>query len=202
LGRARIVNDEEILRRARGVFREGGHAASTREVARAAGVSQAVLYQRFGSKADLFFRAMSPDPPDLESLFGPYPARNARSDLEQIGIRLGNYLRSLMPTLLHVLAPPHLDRARLARWHEGLPFLPIVSALAERLARFRNDGLIGRVDPIASARAFLAAVHSAALLESMTHRGGGGKGHTSVEALIDVLWTGLAPSACGRQSPP
>jgi hypothetical protein len=36
-----------------------------------AGISQAVLYQRFGSKEEMVLRAITPDPPDLESLLAP-----------------------------------------------------------------------------------------------------------------------------------
>jgi AcrR family transcriptional regulator len=199
LGRTKTIDDEEILHHAREVFREGGHAASTRDIARAAGISQAVLYQRFGSKEDLFCRAMTPDPPDLESLLGPYPPRSARADLKRIGERLTEYLGALMPTLLHVLAHPGLDRARLARWHAGLPFHALVSALTERFRRLRDDGLVGNVDPRASARAFLAAVHSAAIFETMAH-GGPHHGHGGhVDALVEVLWTGLAPTRSGRE---
>jgi len=198
LGRTKTIEDDEILHHAREVFREGGHAASTRDIARAAGISQAVLYQRFGSKEDLFCQAMTPDPPDLESLLGPYPPRNARADLKRIGERLAEYLGALMPTLLHVLAHPDLGRARLARWHADLPFHALVSALTERFRRLRDDGLVRSVDPSASARAFLAAVHSAAIVETMTH-GGPRHGHgRHVDALVEVLWTGLAPIRSGR----
>ena len=198
MGRTKTVDDDELLRRAREVFRQSGHTASTREVARAAGISQAVLYQRFGSKENLFFRAMTPDPPDLEALLGPYPPRSARADLERIGERLAEYLASLMPILLHVLAYPDLGHHRLMKWHEGLPFQALVVALADRFRRLREDGLLGRVDPAVSARAFLAAVHSAALFETMTHHEPreGRRGH--VESLVDVLWAGLAPAEAGR----
>ncbi len=198
MGRTKTVDDDELLRRAREVFRQSGHTASTREVARAAGISQAVLYQRFGSKENLFFRAMTPDPPDLEALLGPYPPRSARADLERIGERLAEYLASLMPILLHVLAHPDLGHDRLMKWHEGLPFQTLVAALADRFRRLREDGLLGGVDPAASARAFLAAVHSAALFETMTHHEPREGRRGQVESLVDVLWAGLAPAEAGR----
>jgi AcrR family transcriptional regulator len=197
VGRTKTIEDDEILRRAREVFRKGGHTASTRDVARAAGISQAVLYQRFRSKENLFFQSMTPDPPDLETLLGPYPPRSARADLKRIGEGLAAYLASFMPTLLHVLAHPNLRHNRLVKWHEGLPFQPLVAALTERFMRLRKDGLVGRVDPVASARAFLAAVHTAALLETMTHDDPLEKRASNVGALVDVLWAGLAPARRG-----
>jgi len=45
---------DQILRAARRVFAAGGYAASTDEVARAAGVSQPYVVRLFGSKRDLF----------------------------------------------------------------------------------------------------------------------------------------------------
>jgi AcrR family transcriptional regulator len=48
---------EQILAAARRVFAEGGYAASTDEVARAAGVSQPYVVRLFGSKRELFLAA-------------------------------------------------------------------------------------------------------------------------------------------------
>jgi AcrR family transcriptional regulator len=46
MGRRKLVEDDELLAVARGVFVEKGIAASTREIARRAGISEAVIYQR------------------------------------------------------------------------------------------------------------------------------------------------------------
>ena len=193
MGRAKTIDDQQLLSRARQVFREGGHAASTRDVARAAGISQAVLYQRFGSKDELFFRAMTPESPDIDSLLGPYRPRSARADLGKIARRLADYLRALVPTLLHVLASPDLGHDRLLKLHEGLAFHPLLAALTDRLKRMRRDRLIGDVHPQASARAFLGVIHSAVLAEIMTH-GRALDDHSDMEALVDVLWSGFAPT--------
>jgi AcrR family transcriptional regulator len=50
---------EEILVAARAVFAERGYAASTDEVARAAGVSQPYVVRLFGTKRELFLEAYS-----------------------------------------------------------------------------------------------------------------------------------------------
>jgi AcrR family transcriptional regulator len=193
VGRTKTIDDDEILRHAREIFRNSGPAASTRDVARAAGISQAVLYQRFGSKEEMFVRAITPDPPDVETLLGPYPPRDVRQDLVRIGERIAGYLRSLMPTLLHVVAHSELAHAKLLELHRGMAFHPLVAALVARFERLRDDGLVAEVDPAAAARAFLAMVHSAVFFELMAH-GNRAAGHGSgLEALLQVLWQGLAP---------
>jgi AcrR family transcriptional regulator len=193
MGRAKTIDDEKILRLARRVFREGGHAASTRDIARAAGISQGVLFQRFGSKEALFLRAMTPEQPDLDELLGPYPPRSARTDLKQIAERLVEYLSTLAPTLLHVLANPALDHRQLRTWHEQLPFSPLLAALSARFERLKEDGFIGPVDPAASAKLLLAGAHAAALLPILDHTEHHNARPPSVESLVNVLWRGLAP---------
>jgi AcrR family transcriptional regulator len=193
VGRTKTIDDIEILKYARQVFREGGHAASTREVAKAAGISQAALYQRFGSKEDLFFKAMTPDPPDLDVLLGSYSPHDARADLESIAARLVDFFASLMPTLLHVLAHPSLGRDRLVKWHAGLPFHPLLCRLTERFTRMRKDGLIGPIGSEQAALVFLAAVHSAALFETMSGAPPETDRRPRICALVATLWQGFAP---------
>ena len=193
MGRTKTIDDDELIRVAREVFRETGHTATTRDVARAAGISQAVLYQRFGSKEDLFLRAMTPELPDVETLLGPYPPRAAKTDLRHIAVRLVDFFASMTPTLLHVLAHPDLGAARLKQWHTRLPFVPIVRGLAERFRRMQADGLIAPVNAEAAAHTLLAAVHSVAILERMMDGAHGGHRDAKIGALVDVMWSGLAP---------
>jgi AcrR family transcriptional regulator len=193
VGRNKTIDDEEILRHARAIFGRDGPAASTRGIADAAGISQAVLYQRFGSKEEMFRRASTPDPPDVESLLGPYPPRDVRRDLVRIGERIADYLRSLMPTMLHVVAHSQLAHTKLLKLHRGMAFHPLVAALVARFERLRDDGLVARVDAAAAARAFLAVVHSAVFFEIMMHGKPTARHASPVEALLQVLWEGLAP---------
>jgi len=188
MGRNKTIDDVDLLRIARDVFREHGHTAATRDVARAAGISQAVLYQRFGSKEELFLRAMTPEMPDLDALMGPYPPRSAKADLVRIAERLVEFFASHMPTLLHVLAHPDLRATHLKKWHAHLPFAPIVHALAARLQRMQSDGLIQKVNADAAARSIVSAVHTTAFLDTMLgHRG------SPIGPIMEVLWNGLAP---------
>ena len=88
MGRQKTISDDEVLRIARDLFRARGHTATTREIAEAVGVSEAVLYQRFGSKDELFFAAMVPQPPDVEQLLGPKdPPEDAHAYLRAVSGR-------------------------------------------------------------------------------------------------------------------
>jgi AcrR family transcriptional regulator len=193
VGRPRTIDDEALLRVARDLFRRGGHAAATRDIASAAGISQGVLFQRFGSKEDLFLRAMTPEAPDVDALLGPYPPRSAKADLRRIAERLVAFFAMILPTLLQVLAHPDLGAARLKKWHARLPFPPILHGLAARLRRMDADGLVATPDPEAAAQMLLAAVHSVALLETMADGARSDHRTRNAAALVDVLWAGLAP---------
>jgi AcrR family transcriptional regulator len=193
MGRNKTVEDEQVLAAARTVFRLEGHAASTRDVARAAGISQAVLYQRFGSKEELFFRAMTPEAFDVDALLGAYPPRSARADLIAIGERLLAYLRTFAPTLLSVLAAHGSDVDRLRTWHGQLPFLPIHDALSARFRQMMADGLIGGGDSRARALAFIAAIHSLSMIELLVAPAERKTRKANVQALVDALWHGFSP---------
>jgi AcrR family transcriptional regulator len=193
VGRNKLIDDDALLEVARQVFRESGHTAATRDVARAAGISQAVLYQRFGSKEDLFLLAMTPELPDVEALLGRYPPRSARADLRRIAERLVDYFATMLPTMLHVMAHPDLSAARMKQWHARLPFAPIAHGLADRLRRMSGDGLIAAVNAEAAAHTLIAAVHTVAMLETMTHGTHPEQRTAKVGALLEVIWSGLAP---------
>jgi len=193
MGRTKIVEDEEVLAAAREIFRREGHAASTRDVARAAGVSQAVLYQRFGSKEELFFRAMAPEPLDLEALLGPYPPSDARRDVLALSKRLLKYLSAFAPTFLNVVAAHGAEVERLRAWHDGLPFFPIVHAIASRFERMAKDGLMSPGDARSRAMVLISTVHSLAMFELLTGPGHPARSKSSIDQLVGVLWDGLAP---------
>jgi AcrR family transcriptional regulator len=195
MGRNKTVEDEEVLAAAREVFRREGHAASTRDVARAAGVSQAVLYQRFGSKEELFFRAMAPEPLDLDALLGPYPTSDVRRDVLSLSKRLLKYLRGFAPTFLSVVAAHSAEVDRLRAWHDGLPFFPIVHAIASRFERMAKDGLIRPGDAQSRAMVLISTVHSLAMFELLTGPGHPARSKQSIEQLMRVLWEGLAPES-------
>lgn len=205
MGRTRTIDDAALLAAAARLFRERGHTVSTREIARAVGMSEAVLYQRFGSKDDLFFASMTPGPVDVEALLegaeAVRSADDARAYLQTLAKRIGDLLAHLMPTFLQVLAYPATDSQKMRRWHQALPFEPLSGGLSSRFRALRDGGHICAADPAASAHVFLATVHSAVLVGRVTGHAVHGMPGAAFSALVDALWQGLAPLDAQVASP-
>ena len=58
MGRPRTIDNQEILDAAREIFLERGAVATTADVARRVGISQASIFKRFSTKQELFLAAM------------------------------------------------------------------------------------------------------------------------------------------------
>jgi AcrR family transcriptional regulator len=182
MGRHRTIEDKDLLRIARGVFEQRGHAASTRDVAQAAGISQAVLFQRFGSKRDLFFAAMEPAAPDLETLLGGLDTSDGKRCLAELCRRLLGYFEAIMPSILHLLTHPDFDSRQ---FHQhGEIAAQMVAGVAGRIRALQERGLVAPVDAEAAADLLLASLHSLAMTGSSPQQ---------IERWIDVLWAGLKP---------
>ncbi len=184
MGRHRTIEDKELLRIARTVFEQRGHAASTRDVAQAAGISQAVLFQRFGCKRDLFFAAMEPAPPDLDALLGGLDTGDARHALAELCRRLLGYFEGIMPSVLHLLTHPDFDPRH---FHQhGDIAARMVAGVTERIRDLQQRRLVApQVDAEAAADLLLASLHSLAMTGARPEQ---------IDRWLDVLWGGLKPA--------
>jgi AcrR family transcriptional regulator len=185
--RPKTISDDDLLAVAREAFRTRGHSASTRDVAAAAGISEAILYKRFGTKDELFRRAMMPASADVEGLLGAYPPRSAKADLVRIFDRLVQFFGEHMATVLNVAAHPDLHGHHLRAFGHRLPFADIERALAARITRMQRDGLARAGNAAAAARVLVRAAHSEAFLAEMFGA------RTPSKDLVEVVWNGLAP---------
>jgi AcrR family transcriptional regulator len=191
MGRHKTVTDEAILGVAREVFRAYGHTATTRQVADAAGVSEAVLYQRFGSKDDLFFAAMHPPAADVEALLGPPdPPGDAREYLRAVCVRLGRHFAEHIPLALRLMTHPSFDPASLARATPGGP-PGLRQGLAARLAALARRGQL-RPHP-AAAKLLISLAHDWALGTVMSH-GRSAHPERELRELVDAVWDGMRPA--------
>src|SRR5262245_48299735 len=188
MGRQKTITDDKVLHIARNLFRKHGHTATTREIAQAAGISEAVLYQRFGSKDELFFAAMHPQGPDLEQLLGPMdPPGDALDYLRAVVGRLGEHFAEVIPLALHVITHPSFDPAKLAHAHPGGPAL-LVPGLAERLAALARRGELAMPRTAVTARLLVGLAHDWALRRV---HGATPQGIRDLKDMVDVVWKGL-----------
>ena len=196
MGRRKTVSDADLLATAREAFVKLGSAASTREIARRAGVSEAVLFQRFSSKAELFFAAMVPPAVDVEAVLAAPGGAGARERIEEIALRLMAYFRALVTVLLPAATHPSFDFEDFAHRHPDNPLPRLRDGLTRYFAAERDRGAIVAENPGAAALTLFAALHSLAFFERLGAHGGD-FGEAAVRGIVGCLWTGLEP----RNSP-
>lgn len=182
---------------ARDAFVSGGFGASTREIARRAGVSEAILFQRFGTKADLFFAAMVPPAPDVHSILVSAPAaRDPSALVEEIAVRVLAYFRGVTPVLLPLISHPSFSYERFIERNPGSPLNQLVVALQSWLAELEREG---RLQPGASGTAAIAIVSSMSSLAIFEQMGvhGGVMDDAVVRQVARLIWRGAAAPPSG-----
>ncbi|WP_050372964.1 TetR/AcrR family transcriptional regulator [Streptomyces acidiscabies] len=142
--RARILDAAHDLMRTVGLAR-----ATTKEIARAAGCSEAALYKHFDSKEDLFVQVLTERLPHLTPLLGSLAAEPGRGTLEgnltEIAHQASLFYDESFPIAASLYAEPSLkqrhDRAMRERGRG--PHVPI--GLLD--AYLRAEQTLGRVHP-------------------------------------------------------
>jgi len=203
MGRPKLIEDRELLAIARDVFRQHGPTATTRDVAKAAGISQAVLYQRFKTKDDLFFAALTLHAPDLTALSEiDATARDPRSYLAEFAARAKDHFRNAMPSILSHAAHPKYGKEMMGQIHRHNRAGEIAAMLCLRLRGWQQAGLIRSMEPRVFAHAFIHALHSMAMVELLS---GDDENFTTpareMQTFIDVFWRGLQPKKTKSAGP-
>lgn len=193
MGRPRTVETDKLLRVAREVFLEGGAYGSTKEIARRAGFSEAALFKRFPTKADLFAAAMAPPPPDIDAILAKARAqKNPQRALHALAHSLLAYYRMAMPRILHLITHPQVG---MAPFHERLGRDKPVAldvAVSEFLRAQHEKGQMCAPNARATAALLVTTLHSVVLFELMGVHGGAVP-DAQVNAMIDIVWSGVAP---------
>ena len=191
MGRKRTISDDDLLAAARDTFVKEGFAASTREIARSAGVSEGLIFQRFQTKEDLFFAAMIPPPGDLNRLLNHSHAKR-RALLEKITFAMIDYFRETLPVLLPLMSHPSFRFEEFAKRHPDSPMFLLRRQLVEFLVREQQAGGLGAVDPGAAALLIWSMAHSIPFFERLGAHGGKFDPKL-VRAMVRALWDGLDP---------
>jgi AcrR family transcriptional regulator len=192
MGRKKLISDEDLLEAARKVFIAEGPKASTRTIARQAGISEAVVFQRYGTKADLFFAAMSPPPFDLE-IAAPEAGPEASPErvIRSLFLALLEYSRAASPVFIQLLASHNFEFEQFARNHPNNSLATLRWAVMQRLTKLTAAHKIGP-HPAYAALVLFAAAQGLAIFERLGAHGGQFETEM-VEGTISVIWTGLRP---------
>ena len=189
MARIRETEDTEILAAARKMFTSRGLSVTVKQIASSIGISEGVVFQRFGSKSALIEAALAPAAVDLDDVVQragghPDPARA----FEEVIAALFAALRREAPVSLAML-----DRSgRRPAWcgTEGV-FLRCLGALSGYLRREQQAGRIAAGAPEGIAFVVAGALHHAAAFEAA----GGPTPHVSEHAIrrmARLIWQGLA----------
>jgi len=191
MARKKIISDADLLAAARNVFVERGFGASTREIARRAGVSEGVLFQRYATKRELFFAAMvlpAPDPIARRDV----DVADGFERLVELAEGITDYFRQTVPVLLPLMTHPGFSFEEFARRHPNSPLDELRRRLVGFFTEERDAGRIREVHPGAAALMVLSVAQTIAFFERMGAHGG----HFPPELLrrgLRCLWDGLAP---------
>ncbi len=169
MARPTTITDEQILEAARALFLDKGLAASTAEIAKAAGVSEGTIFNRFGTKAGLFEAAMGlgeqlPEMLKLAELAG---RNTVEENLTSFICRFIEVMREVMPRLHLALTHPSMKAEELLRRHPDPPPLRGLRAIMGYLDAEQRAGRLGNHDPEVAARVFLGAIQSYVFFETM-----------------------------------
>lgn len=170
-----------------------GFVASTREIARLAGVSEALIFQRFTKKEDLFFAAMIPPPVELGALF-QHPNLNGRQLIEQVVLSMVDYFRQTLPVLIPLMSHPAFQFEEFAARYPNSSMVALRKELAGFVVRQQAAGWIAKVDPGAAALHLWSIAHTVAFFEHLGAHGGKFP-DSFLRTAVDCLWQGLKPSA-------
>lgn len=189
--RNKTITDDEILNVARTLFLKEGVNASTRDIAKQAGISEAVIYQRFGTKKDFFFTAMKLPEARLDAIFCIQTGKGeVVENLKSVSLQIVDYFREVMPVFLTLISHPSFNMQTFLERH-SVPAMQLSEKLVNYLA---SEAKIGRVcsrNITIATNVLLSHLHNITLYETIGACSD--KVESAVTDAITVLWEGLAP---------
>ena len=196
MARTKNISDEKIITAAREEFLKHGFGASTMAIARRAGVSEALLFKRFGTKNALFAKAMGFDDPPLwvKTLEGLESQGEARENIRKIAKMIVEFMREVLPRV--IMAWSARNRPTLKLMSQNNPMRRDLKTL---VAYFQKEMKIGRIrpgNPEIAARALIGSLNHLVLTKIIDLKScSPGEMDRQVEELVDLLWEGLEPDS-------
>jgi AcrR family transcriptional regulator len=198
MGRPRQVSDEQILEAARRCFLTHGVHLPVQAIAEEIGVSHAAIFSRYGTKEALLIAALGPPKvlPFTAALADGPDARPIPVQLGEIGRQLVDYFERIgAGWALLQAAGIGLDKVFQGR-KRPTP-LDAYDQLHAWLRRARRRRLLGPCDVDVVTWTFLGALHHRVFRSAPPNEGVRRTNGEDVDRLIETLWRGIAPAACG-----
>jgi AcrR family transcriptional regulator len=174
--------------------------ATTREIAQAAGLSEAALYRYFADKAELFLCVIGERLPQLVALLRDLPGRagqrTVRANLEEVARVALPFYDETLPLASSLFAEPellarHQDamRAKNAGPHRSAEMLASYIRNEQRLGRINQ-----RVDPDAAAALLVGSCVGRALVRRfLGEKDSPESDERFVKTIVRTMLIGLAP---------
>lgn len=193
MGRPKTISTEQIVDAARALFMSKGFNVSTAEIAKAAGVSEGSIFNRFATKQSLFQAAMGiedfPLDQRLDALVG---TRTPRENLEEVCGELIAFFREALPRTMMVWATRSSDPIRSFRESRRFSALGYLKAMTRYLDAEMSAGRLRPCDPEVAARMLLGSLYNYAFFELVgVHVRMPIAGPSYIRALLDILENGL-----------
>ncbi len=189
--RKKTISDDEILAVARTVFLKEGVNASTRDIAKLAGISEAVIYQRFSTKEDFFFAAMKLPEARLDTIFCIQSGKgNVVENLDFVSLQIIDYFREVMPVFLTLISHPSFNMQTFLQRH-SVPAMQLSEKLTEYLTEELKLGRVRKGNIATTIDILLSHLHNIALYEAIGAPKT--KADCAIADTIAVLWFALAP---------
>ncbi len=200
MARPRSISDATIIEAAREVFVEQGMSGTTAEIARRAGISEGSIFNRFGSKPELFRRAMRVELDEVTWVAGlqaQVGVGDLREGMVALGLRGIDFFRTIVPLMMMSWSnSAALEKCGVSAGPGNTP-LKLTRMLAGFFEAEMRLGRLRRVDAEILARAFLAGIVNYAMFEMLQKKTGQLPLPPGMymRGLVDVLWNGVAPEA-------
>jgi AcrR family transcriptional regulator len=198
------ITNEVILEAARQVFLEDGVGASTLTIAEKAGISEAAIFKRFGTKQAMFLAAMgiSETPPWVKDLPRRQPSPAIKSELTELCHEMMAFYQVVLPRVMVMMVqnkqpfppplppPPMRDTNLLAGFIERAITQGYIQSSQANQAKTVAHMIVGAIFNYV-----IMTTISTQIPIPLPFQSSSVDPKTFVEQLIETLWTGIAPDS-------
>jgi AcrR family transcriptional regulator len=194
MARPKQMTDEELLKIALECFLEHGATVSAQVIADKAGISQPALFKRFGTKEELFLRAVAPPEhlPVIEWLDASPSPGPLRPQLVQLLEKVWEMLSWVLPRV-QLLQEVRIPRETVMSRYKTPPPVQLIMSIEGFFKRAREQGRARHdLDPRFVAQWIFGALMGRNFLsKTMPQKISGDENTTFVGATEDLLWPGI-----------